>query len=159
MEFTNLSQSEIDELLKTRPGLSQKEGKTTGRPAVRHASDDEHEPTGAKPDSPNIAPAVFEKLATEQTMDVPVAGMEVLMDVPLSVSVELGKARCFVKDLLSLTAGSIVELDRTAGDPVDILINGKPFALGEVVVIDENFGVRIREIIHKRPDKESRKGN
>ena len=66
-----------------------------------------------------------------------------------SVTVELGKAKCYVKDLLNLTMGSIVELDKLAGDPVDILINGKLFARGEVVVIDENFGVRIQEIVNK----------
>ena len=90
-------------------------------------------------------------------MDEPVAGMEVLLDVPLALSVELGRARCFVKDLLNLSSGSVVELDKAAGDPVDILINGKLFARGEVVVIDENFGVRIQEIVHRgngeRPGK------
>lgn len=54
-----------------------------------------------------------------------------------------------MRDLLNLTVGSIVELDRLAGDPVDILVNGKLFAKGEVVVIDENFGVRIQEVIGK----------
>ena len=71
------------------------------------------------------------------------------MDIPLAISVELGKAKCYVKDLLNLTIGSIVELDKLAGDPVDILVNGKLFAKGEVVVIDENFGVRIQEIVNK----------
>ena len=74
------------------------------------------------------------------------------MDVPLSVTVELGKTRCYVKDLLNLASGSIVELDRLAGDPIDILVNGKLFAKGEVVVIDENFGVRIKEIMNKKSD-------
>jgi flagellar motor switch protein FliN/FliY len=159
MEFTNLTQSEIDELTTARKGLSQPDGRATVRPLLRHVADGEVDPNGAKPDSPSITPAMFEELGPDKTVNVPVAGMEVLMDVPLSVSVELGRARCFVKDLLSLTAGSIVELDRTAGDPVDILINGRPFALGEVVVIDENFGVRIREIIHKKADKDSRKAD
>ncbi len=96
---------------------------------------------------PQIKSVAFEKFEESPGgHEEPVAGMEILMDVPLTLSVELGKAKCYVKDLLNLTTGSVVELDRIAGDPVDILVNGKVFASGEVVVIDENFGVRIREI-------------
>jgi len=100
--------------------------------------------------APNIQAVTFPELEADSPLDVPVAGMDVLLDVPLAISVELGRARCFVKDLLNLSAGSVVELDRAAGDAVDILVNGKLFARGEVVVIDENFGVRIQEIVHRR---------
>jgi len=107
--------------------------------------------------APSVRKAVFEELSKEPAPNVPLSGMEVLMDIPLSVSVELGRTRCYVKDLLNLTSGSIVELDRLAGDPVDILVNGKLFAKGEVVVIDENFGVRIREILAKGDEEPSKK--
>jgi len=70
-----------------------------------------------------------------------------IMDVPLQVTVELGRTRKLIREILDLTPGSVVELDKLAGEPVDILANGKPIAKGEVVVIDENFGVRITEII------------
>jgi flagellar motor switch protein FliN/FliY len=100
--------------------------------------------------APNIRPVAFDELSAAAPVDVPVAGMEVLLDVPLAISVELGRARCFVKDLISLSSGSVVELDKAAGDTVDILVNGKLFARGEVVVVDENFGVRIQEIVHRR---------
>lgn len=98
---------------------------------------------------PSIRAAEFEEFQMEPVSDKPISDIDVLMDIPLTISVELGRSKCFVKDLLNLTAGSIVELDRLAGDPVDILVNGKLFAKGEVVVIDENFGVRIQEVLGK----------
>jgi flagellar motor switch protein FliN/FliY len=74
-------------------------------------------------------------------------GVELIMDVQLQVSVELGRAQMTVRDVLALGAGSVVELDKHAGEPVEIVVNNKTVARGEVVVIDENFGVRITEIV------------
>jgi len=71
-----------------------------------------------------------------------------LLDVPLKLTVELGRTTKLVKEILALAPGSVVELDKLAGEPVDILVNEKLIAKGEVVVIDENFGVRITEIIN-----------
>ena len=71
-----------------------------------------------------------------------------IMDLPLQVTVELGRTNKLIKDVLEFGTGSIIELDKLAGDPVDILVNGKAIAKGEVVVIDESFGVRITDIIH-----------
>jgi flagellar motor switch protein FliN/FliY len=65
----------------------------------------------------------------------------------LQVTVELGRTKRTVKEILELTAGSIIELDKLAGEPVDILVNNRLVAQGEVVVIDENFGVRLTDII------------
>jgi flagellar motor switch protein FliN/FliY len=70
-----------------------------------------------------------------------------LLDIPLQVTVELGRTRRSVKEILELSAGSIIELDKLAGEPVDILVNNRLIAKGEVVVIDENFGVRVTDII------------
>ena len=75
------------------------------------------------------------------------ANAQLLMDVQLVLTVELGRTKKYVKDILGLGEGSIIELDKLAGEPVDLLINGKLIAKGEVVVIDENFGVRITEIV------------
>ncbi len=74
-------------------------------------------------------------------------GLEILMDIPLEVSVELGRVKMQVRDVVELGAGSIVEIDKAAGEPVDVLVNGRLVARGEVVVIDDNFGVRITEIL------------
>ena len=72
------------------------------------------------------------------------------MDVPLEVTVEIGHARKQVKEILELRQGSIIELDKQAGDPVDIIVNGRLLARGDVVVVDDNFGVRITEIISNK---------
>ncbi len=70
-----------------------------------------------------------------------------LGDVPLEMSVEIGRTQMTVGDTLDLRAGSIVTLDRLAGEPVDLLVNGTPIARGEVVVVDEQFGLRVTEIL------------
>lgn len=70
----------------------------------------------------------------------------ILYDIPLEVSVELGRVKMVVRDVLELGAGSIVEIDKAAGEPVDVMVNGRLVARGEVVVIDDNFGVRVTEI-------------
>jgi flagellar motor switch protein FliN len=74
-------------------------------------------------------------------------GLDMLHDVEMEVSAELGRTRMSVKDLLGLQPGAVVELDRAAGSPADLLVNGRLIARGEVVVIDENFGIRITEIV------------
>ncbi len=73
--------------------------------------------------------------------------MELLMDVPLTVSVELGKSKKFIKEILDFNVGSIIVLDKMAGDMVDVVVNGKLIAKAEVVVIDDNYGARITEIL------------
>lgn len=75
--------------------------------------------------------------------------LNMLLDIPLQVTVELGRTTHSVKEILQLSSGSIIELDKLAGEPVDILVNNRLIARGEVVVIDENFGVRITNIISK----------
>lgn len=92
-----------------------------------------------------VQPVQFTPLASGP---VPVndANIGLILDVPLQVTVELGRTSKSIKEILELTNGSIVELDRLAGEPVDIMVNGKYLAKGEVVVIDENFGVRITDI-------------
>ncbi|MBM4423032.1 MAG: flagellar motor switch protein FliN [Chloroflexi bacterium] len=73
--------------------------------------------------------------------------MDMLMDVSLRVSVVLGRAQMLVKDVLALQHGSVVELDHMAGEPVDVLVNDRLIARGEVVVIEDKFGIRITEIV------------
>ena len=93
-----------------------------------------------------VQAAQFTPLATTP-LQVNDANIGLILDVPLQVTVELGRTRKSIKDILELTNGSIVELDKLAGEPVDIHVNGKFLAKGEVVVIDENFGVRITDIV------------
>ncbi|QEM83823.1 flagellar motor switch protein FliN [Halomonas binhaiensis] len=73
--------------------------------------------------------------------------LEMVMDIPVKLTVELGRTRLTIKQLLELTQGSVVELEGLAGEPMDILINGYLIAQGEVVVVDDHYGIRITEII------------
>ena len=75
------------------------------------------------------------------------ADLERLHDVPVELAVEVGRTKMTIREALALGPGSIVTLNRLAGEPVDLLVNGKPIARGEVVVIDEEFGLRITEIV------------
>lgn len=93
-----------------------------------------------------VQPAQFAPLAGGyQAKEI--ANIDLILDVPLQITVELGKTRKTIREILALTPGSVVELDKLAGEPVDLLVNGKLLAKGEVVVIDENFGVRVTDII------------
>ena len=78
-------------------------------------------------------------------------GVELLHGVAMEVTVELGRTRLSVRDLLALTPGDVVELDRAAGSPADLLVNGRLIARGEVVVLDENFALRVTEIVAQSP--------
>ena len=93
-----------------------------------------------QPDLPSLADQLG--IQPEQA-----ANINLLLDVPMQLTVELGRTRMLIKDILGLGEGSILELDKLAGEPVDVLVNNKLIAKGEVVVIDENFGVRITDII------------
>jgi len=75
------------------------------------------------------------------------ANLELLLDVPLAVTVELGRTKMMVRDLLRLGHGSVVELTKMAGEPLDILVNGKPVARGEAVMVNDRFGVRLTDVV------------
>jgi len=89
------------------------------------------------------AAAPFERRAAEGGA----SKIDMILDVTLPVAVELGRARMQIQDILKLTPGSVIALDKSAGDPVELFINDRPIAKGEVVIIDENFGVRLTSIV------------
>ncbi len=76
-----------------------------------------------------------------------VQNIDFILDIPLNVSVELGRSKVVIKDLLQLGQGSVLELDKLAGEPLEVLVNGKLVARGEVVVVNEKFGIRLTDII------------
>ncbi|MDH2909206.1 MAG: flagellar motor switch protein FliN [Candidatus Eremiobacteraeota bacterium] len=77
--------------------------------------------------------------------------IDVLLHVPMQVTAELGKTKMSVEDVLKIGTGTVIELDRLAGGPVDLLVNNKLIARGEVVAVDENFGIRVSELIARPP--------
>jgi len=95
----------------------------------------------------NVNPVNFPSLQQGSGSSSLPPNLELLLDVQMALTVELGRTKKYVKEILSLGEGSIIELDKLAGEPVDLLVNGKLIARGEVVVIDENFGVRVTDIV------------
>jgi flagellar motor switch protein FliN/FliY len=104
------------------------------------------EPEPAAPAAaPPPTPAAFNIFA--DTEDTPERNLDLLLDIPLEVSVELGRVTMLIRELLEVGTGSIVELQKAAGEPVEVLVNGRLIARGEVVVVEDNFAVRITEIL------------
>ncbi|WP_421052553.1 flagellar motor switch phosphatase FliY [Lysinibacillus capsici] len=102
----------------------------------------------AQPAQPvNVQQAQFASFDTNVISQSEARNLNMLLDIPLQVTVELGRTKRSVKEILELSSGSIIELDKLAGEPVDILVNSRLIAKGEVVVIDENFGVRITDVL------------
>ena len=95
-----------------------------------------------------IKPATFDNLQQRVVNSTSSAGnMNILLDVPMKIEVRLGSSKMVIKDLLQLGQGSVIELDKIAGDPMDILISDKLIARGEIVVVNDMFGVRITDIV------------
>lgn len=97
----------------------------------------------------NVQQPQFASFESPQLKQEEQHNLNLLLDIPLEVTVELGRTTRSVKEILEMSSGSIIELDKLAGEPVDILVNNRNIAKGEVVVIDENFGVRITDILSK----------
>lgn len=95
----------------------------------------------------NVQQAQFASFESPSLSQNETSNLNLLLDIPLKVTVELGRTKRSVKEILEMSSGSIIELDKLAGEPVDILVNNRHIAKGEVVVIDENFGVRITDIL------------
>lgn len=114
-------------------------------------------PRQPTPIGPAASRARFAPLP-DQEQAAPRSGMDLLAGLQMNVSVELGRTELTVAEVLGLGPGSVVELDRLAGEPVDILVNDRLIARGEVVVVDENFGVRVVEVIRRGGEQEERTG-
>ncbi len=95
----------------------------------------------------NVQPAQFQAFSPGMSPALQSENIDLIMDVPLDVTVELGRTSKSIQEILDFVPGTIIELNKIAGEPIDVLVNGKYVAKGEVVVIEENFGVRITEII------------
>lgn len=94
--------------------------------------------------------AAFEPLNTDETVPANTdEKMDLILDIPVTVSVEIGRTKINIRNLLQLTQGSIIELDRLAGEPLDIYVNHTLMAHGEVVVVNDKFGVRLTDVVSK----------
>ncbi len=95
----------------------------------------------------NVQPAQFQPFIGDFNPITQKENIDLIMDVPLNVTVELGRTSKSIQEILDFSPGTIIELNKIAGEPIDVLVNGKYVAKGEVVVIEESFGIRITEII------------
>ena len=116
-------------------------------PPVQQPAAPQHQPRHSNTPPVEVQQAQFASFEATNLTPNESRNLNLLLDIPLQVTVELGRTRRTVKEILELTSGSIIELDKLAGEPVDILVNNRHIAKGEVVVIDENFGVRITDIL------------
>lgn len=124
------------------------------QPAMQQMPQQQMPPMGAMPmyamppQDLNIQPAQFQSFMPTQNLDgIAPENIDLIMDVPLEVTVELGRTSKSIKEILDFSPGTVIELDKLAGEPIDVLVNGKFVAKGEVVVIEENFAIRVTEII------------
>jgi flagellar motor switch protein FliN/FliY len=95
----------------------------------------------------SVSAAEFDALADERGDKKNKVDLDVLLDIPVTLQLEIGRAKVSIRNLLSYTQGSVVEMDRLAGEPLDLLVNGTLIAHGEVVVINDKFGVRLTDVI------------
>ena len=91
--------------------------------------------------------AGFENLEDEGSLSDEEINLEVILDVPVDISMEIGRTKISIRNLLKLNQGSVIELDRLAGEPMDVLVNGTLIAHGEVVVVNDKFGIRLTDVI------------
>ncbi len=92
-------------------------------------------------------PQIFEKLSAAPNAQGPQQDIDMVLDIPVQLTVQLGRTRVPIKQILQLAQGSVVELDGLAGEPMDVLVNGCLIAQGEVVVVNERFGIRLTDIV------------
>jgi flagellar motor switch protein FliN/FliY len=131
------------------------EGQTPGAAEEEVSMDDwaaamaEQETSDAEQAAANVQPAtnLFQELgSSEAALNVP-SNLDMILDIPVQLTVELGRTKIAIRNLLQLAQGSVVELDGLAGEPMDVLVNGCLIAQGEVVVVNDKFGIRLTDII------------
>jgi flagellar motor switch protein FliN/FliY len=109
----------------------------------------EAKPASAGEVADNVQPAPFASFASGTGSSAPAAGndLNMILDIPVQLTVELGRTRIPIKHILQLAQGSVVELETLAGEPMDVLVNGYLIAQGEVVVVNDKFGIRLTDIV------------
>lgn len=133
-----VDQAQLDELLKLVSGDGAPASDLVDPPPALAGS-----PAAAVPDTAALDLPSFQQVMA----DAQVSSIDLLRDVELNVKIELGRARMLVEDVLKLNEGAVVELDKLAGDPVDVFVNDRLVARGEVLVLNDNFCVRVNEIV------------
>lgn len=122
------------------------EDEATGSAAAPAAEDAAPEVAGPSTGTPPQQPPIFQNL-TPEGEPAAANNLDLILDIPVQLTVELGRTKIAIRNLLQLAQGSVVELDGLAGEPMDVLVNGCLIAQGEVVVVNDKFGIRLTDII------------
>lgn len=139
-----MDQDEIDAILKGAMVNNSQEGEKAQFQPEESDHPSINEPTYQEEQLSSNQEITVQKNTKTTTIN---GNIEMLLDIPLEVSVELGRTKIAIRDMIQLGPGSIIELDKLIGEPVDLLVNDNLIAKGEVVVFDENFGIRITDIV------------
>ncbi|MBA1146987.1 flagellar motor switch protein FliN [Ectothiorhodospiraceae bacterium WFHF3C12] len=116
--------------------------------AEQEAHDSGQSDGGEDAGGQDVKPAPLDNLQSEgQAVDDEDVNLDVILDIPVTLSMEIGRTRINIRNLLQLNQGSVVELDRLAGEPLDVMVNGTLIAHGEVVVVNERFGIRLTDVV------------
>jgi len=115
--------------------------------AAMQEQDDSDVPTASGATDDGVERAEFQDLNNSTALCGTETNMDVILDIPVTISMEIGRTEISIQNLLQLNQGSVVELDRLAGEPMDVLVNGTLIAHGEVVVVNEKFGIRLTDVI------------
>ena len=108
------------------------------------------DPAGESSSGGGYAPAELENLQADSAGGRSEVNLDAIVDIPVTLSVEIGQTQISIRNLLQLNQGSVVELDRLAGEPLDVLVNGTLVAHGEVVVVNDKFGIRLTDVMSAR---------
>ncbi len=111
------------------------------------AEQEKAEANAAANPAPVPAPAIFQEFSSKSSQTETHNDIDFILDIPVQLTVELGRTKIAIKNLLQLAQGSVVELDGLAGEPMDVLVNGCLIAQGEVVVVNDKFGIRLTDIV------------
>ncbi len=141
------SVANVQAQMQTSPSMQQGMASMQGMPMMDMQYMQQGYPQMMAQQNVNIAPAQFQAFVPMQSPLLQTENIDLLLDVPLEVTVELGRTSKSIKEILDFSPGTIIELNRLAGEPIDVLVNGKHVAKGEVVVIEEAFGIRVTEIV------------
>jgi len=115
--------------------------------AAAMAEAEPSEEGSGQPDNVRAAPMEEFDEVSQPSMDGPAPDLDVILDIPVTISMEVGNTQIPIRNLLQLNQGSVIELDRLAGEPLDVLVNGTLIAHGEVVMVNEKFGIRLTDVI------------
>lgn len=142
-----MEQNEIDELMKNAQMSSQESSTADENLSWDDVKEEMEQSAHPVEQKTEVSSVHFEELQKTQPEEKPNINIDFIMDIPLTLTAELGRSKMLISELLQLGQGSVLELSKLAGEPMDIFVNQRLIARGEVVVVNEKFGVRLTDIV------------